>query len=277
MNLNIAGISATQIAQMALQSTQEEFMGIVEDLSSGKFSGMSPSDTYVSEDINIDTASRYAAVENAQQGINVTQVADGTYSDVTAMLGRIMELSTQASSDIYSDAQRQAMQAEVNQLTEQISKSLAGTTYNGKNLINVVSDGEKNAENIDFQVGTNSLPSSTISYDPNIKLGEMNFDLSSAENARASMKQAEEMINTVSAKRSEIAATQTGLINSVEANMTAIVNNQASYSTIADTDYAASMLGLVQNQIKQESLVAVLSSTLKSQGNLMNLIYGISA
>ena len=277
MNLNIAGISATQIAQMALQSTQEEFMGIVEDLSSGKFSGMSPSDTYVSEDINIDTASRYAAVENAQQGINVTQVADGTYSDVTAMLGRIMELSTQASSDIYSDAQRQAMQAEVNQLTEQISKSLAGTTYNGKNLINVVSDGEKNAENIDFQVGTNSLPSSTISYDPNIKLEEMKFDLSSAENARASMKQAEEMINTVSAKRSEIAATQTGLINSVEANMTAIVNNQASYSTIADTDYAASMLGLVQNQIKQESLVAVLSSTLKSQGNLMNLIYGISA
>lgn len=277
MNLNIAGISATQIAQIALQSTQEEFMEIVEDLSSGKFSGMSPSDTYVSEDINIDTASRYAAVENAQQGINVTQVADGTYSDVTAMLGRIMELSTQASSDIYSDAQRQAMQAEVNQLTEQISKSLAGTTYNGKNLINVVSDGEKNAETIDFQVGTNSLPSSTISYDPNIKLGEMKFDLSSAENARASMKQAEEMINTVSAKRSEIAATQTGLINSVEANMTAIVNNQASYSTIADTDYAASMLGLVQNQIKQESLVAVLSSTLKSQGNLMNLIYGISA
>lgn len=277
MNLNIAGISATQIAQIALQSTQEEFMEIVEDLSSGKFSGMSPSDTYVSEDINIDTASRYAAVENAQQGINVTQVADGTYSDVTAMLGRIMELSTQASSDIYSDAQRQAMQAEVNQLTEQISKSLAGTIYNGKNLINVVSDGEKNAETIDFQVGTNSLPSSTISYDPNIKLGEMKFDLSSAENARASMKQAEEMINTVSAKRSEIAATQTGLINSVEANMTAIVNNQASYSTIADTDYAASMLGLVQNQIKQESLVAVLSSTLKSQGNLMNLIYGISA
>lgn len=277
MNLNIAGISATQIAQIALQSTQEEFMGIVEDLSSGKFSGMSPSDTYVSEDINIDTASRYAAVENAQQGINVTQVADGTYSDVTAMLGRIMELSTQASSDIYSDAQRQAMQAEVNQLTEQISKSLAGTIYNGKNLINVVSDGEKNAATIDFQVGTNSLPSSTISYDPNIKLGEMKFDLSSAENARASMKQAEKMINTVSAKRSEIAATQTGLINSVEANMTAIVNNQASYSTIADTDYAASMLGLVQNQIKQESLVAVLSSTLKSQGNLMNLIYGISA
>ncbi len=277
MNINIAGISASQIAQMALQSTQEEFLGIVEDLASGKFSGMSPSDTYVSEDINIDTASRYAAVENAQQGINVTQVADGTYSDVTAMLGRIMELSSQASSDIYSDAQRQAMQAEVNQLTEQITKSMAGTTYNGKNLINVVSAGEKEANTIDFQVGTNSLPSSTISYDPNIKLGEMKFDLSSAENARASMKQAEEMINTVSAKRSEIAIIQTGLINSVESNMTAIVNNQASYSSIADTDYAESMLGLVQNQIKQESLVAVLSSTLKSQGNLMNLIYGISA
>ena len=116
-----------------------------------------------------------------------------------------------------------------------------------------------------------------ITYDPNIKMDEIKFDLSSAENARASIAKAEGMLKNVTAKRTEIAAVQTGLINSVEANMTAIINNQSASSTISDTDYAASMLGLVQNQMSQESLVAVLSSTLKSQGTLLDLISGISA
>ena len=277
MNFNIDAVSAMKIAQIALSSTQDEFLSIVKDLASGSYSSLDPSDLYISEDINIDTASRYAAVENAQQGVNVTQVADGALSEVSQMINRVMELSTQASSDIYSDAQRQAMQAEVDQLTEQINKSLASTTYNGKNLINIVNGDNKESAKIDFQVGTNSSPNSVISYDPNIKMDEIKFDLSSAQSSRESMKSAASMLENISAKRTEIAAVQTGLLNSVEANMTAIVNNEASSSTISGTDYASSMLGLVQNQITQESLVAVLSSTLKSQGSLLDLIYGISA
>ena len=277
MDFNISAASAINIAQIALSKTQDEFLKIVQDMSSGEVSSMDPSDIYVSDNIDKDTSSRYQAVENAQQGINVTQVADGTLSDVSGMLNRIMELSMQASSDIYSDAQRQAMQAEVDQLTEQITKSLGNTSYNGKNLINVVGTDGKEAANIDFQVDSNSLPNSVVSYNPNIKLDEIKFDLSSAQAARDSMKSAEGMLEAVSTKRSEIAAVQTSLINSVESNMTAIINNEASSSTIKDTDYASSMLGLLQNQIKQESLVAVLSSTFKSQGSILNLISGISA
>ena len=277
MDFNISAASAINIAQIALSKTQDEFLKIVQDMSSGELSSMDPSDIYVSDNIDKDTSSRYQAVESAQQGINVTQVADGTLSDVSGMLNRIMELSMQASSDIYSDAQRQAMQAEVDQLTEQITKSLGNTSYNGKNLINVVGTDGKEAANIDFQVGSNSLPNSVVSYNPNIKLDEIKFDLSSAQAARDSMKSAEGMLEAVSTKRSEIAAVQTSLINSVESNMTAIINNEASSSTIKDTDYASSMLGLLQNQIKQESLVAVLSSTFKSQGSILNLISGISA
>ena len=227
--------------------------------------------------IDADTTSRYQAIENAQQGVNLSQVADGALSDVASMVGRIKELSTKAASDIYSVAQRQAMQAEVDQLTEQISKSLSGTNYNGKNLINVVGGENKEVDKIKFQIGTDSSEKAVATYDPNIKLDEMKFDLSSAESARASMKMADDMLNTISTKRSDIAALQTNLLNSVESNMTAIINNEASSSTISDTDYAASMLGLLQNQMKQESLVAVLSSTFKSQSSILNLISGISA
>lgn len=277
MNFSIDAASAINIAQIALSKTQDEFLQIVKDMSSGELSSMDPSDIYVSDNIDKDTSSRYQSIENAQQGINVTQVADGSLSEVSGMLNRILELSMQASSDIYSDTQRQAMQAEVNQLTEQITKSLGNTTYNGKNLINMVTSDGKEIANIDFQVGANSLPSSLISYNPNIKLDEMNFDLSSSSSAQDSMKLAEKMLEAVGTKRSEIASVQTELLNSVESNMTAIINNEASSSSIKDTNYAASMVGLLQNQIKQESLVAVLSSTFKSQSSILNLISGIPA
>jgi len=277
MNFSIDAATAVNIAQIALSTSQDDFLKIVKDLASGDYSSITPSDQYVSENIDIDTTSRYQAVENAQQGVNVTQIADGALSDVAVMLNRIQELSTQASSDIYSDEQRMAMQAEADQIAAEITKSLSSTKYNDKSLINVVGADGKTAEKINFQVGTDSLPSSMITYDPNIKMDEIKFDLSSAENARASIAKAEGMLKNVTAKRTEIAAVQTGLINSVEANMTAIINNQSASSTISDTDYAASMLGLVQNQMSQESLVAVLSSTLKSQGTLLDLISGISA
>lgn len=277
MNFNISAAAAVNIAQIALSTSQDDFLRIVKDLASGDYSSITPSDQYVSENIDVDTNSRYQAVENAQLGVNVTQIADGALSDVSVMLNRIQELSTQASSDIYSDEQRMAMQAEVDQIAAEITKSLGSTKYNNKDLINVVGADGKTSEKISFQVGTDSLPSSMITYDPNIKMDEIKFDLSSAENARASIAKAEGMLKNVAAKRAEIATVQTGLINSVESNMTAIINNQSASSTISDTDYASSMLGLVQNQMSQESLVAVLSSTLKSQGTLLDLISGISA
>lgn len=278
MNISINGASALNIAQIALSSTQEDFVKIVESLASGSSATISPEDLYVSTDIDTDTAARYTAIENAQQGVNLTQIADGALSDVNKSLSRIMELSTKAASDIYSDAQRNAIQAEINQLTEHISKSLESANYNGKELLNVVNaeNPDKNKD-ISFQVGTGSTSDSIVSYDPNINLEDFSFDVSSAESSRESMKKAGAMIEAVSTKRSEIAATQAGLMNSVESNMTAIINGKSSYSNITDTNYASAMADLLSNQLTQKSIIAVMSQTIKSQGSVLNLISGIGA
>lgn len=278
MNINIDAASVMSIAQIALSSTQSDFLKIVESMASGNSATINPSDLFVSTDINVDTTSRYTAIENAQQGVNLTQIADGALAEVNNSLSRIMELSTKAANDTYSDSQRSAMQAEINQLTEQISKSLASTNYNGKELLNVVStQNPQEIDKIGFQVGTGSDSNSIVSYDPNIKLDDLNFDVSSAESAKESMAKVEGMMESVSTKRSEIAATQTSLVNSIEANMTAIINGQSSYSQITDTNYASSIVDLLSNQLTQQSLLAVMSQTVKSQSSIMNLISGISA
>ncbi len=275
MNLSINSVAAMNIAQVALSTTQEQFTKYVQDIASGNFSQLNPSDIYVSDKLNIDTMSSYTAIENAQQGINLISVADGALANVSDTLGRIKELTTQAANDVYSEEQRAAIQTEIDELTKQINQTMQSVKYNGKDILNVVNDANPNEiEDIKFMVGTGSTEASQVVYNPNINMDELSFDVSNAENARVSMEAADKAISAVSDKRSEISATQNSLMSSIEINATNIINNQSAYSQIADTDYASAMIGLLQNQIAQESLIAVLNLDFKSQGNILNLIMG---
>ena len=277
MNMNIDAVSAVNIAQIALSTSQADFTKFVESLARGKFSGINPSDMYVSDNINADTMSRYAAIENAQQGVNLTGLADSALSDVSKSVARIKELSVKAANDTYSDSQRQSMQAEINELTAGIAQTLEAANYNGKEILNVVNAANPEiAENINFQIGSGTTEDSVISYNPNIKMpDDISFDVSSSENARASMALADDILTSISSKRSEIAAVQSGLVSSVETNMTAIVNNQSAYSRISDTDYASAMIDLLKSKISQKTLITVLKSNFQTQSNVMDLISGI--
>ena len=74
------------------------------------------------------------AVRNANDGISLAQTADGALSEVTNNLQRIRELAVQSASGTYSDDDRTNMQAEVTQLSAQITSTLGTTNFNGNKL-----------------------------------------------------------------------------------------------------------------------------------------------
>ena len=82
------------------------------------------------------------AVRNANDGISLVQTADGALDEVTHMLQRIRELSVQAASGTYGDGDRQNMQAEVSQLTQQIGKELGTATFNNVPLFDTTTAGD---------------------------------------------------------------------------------------------------------------------------------------
>ena len=71
------------------------------------------------------------AIRNANDGISLAQTADGALSEVTNMLQRVRELAVQSASGTYSDDDRGNMQAEVSQLTAQITSTLTDSKFNG--------------------------------------------------------------------------------------------------------------------------------------------------
>ena len=77
------------------------------------------------------------ASKNIQDGISYVQVADGAMNEVHSIMQRIRELAVQAANDTYVDTDREATDAEVQQLKEQIDCILEQTEFNTRPIWDV--------------------------------------------------------------------------------------------------------------------------------------------
>lgn len=79
----------------------------------------------------LDQASR-----NAQDGISLIQTAEGALNETTEILQRMKELATQsANGTLDNDVDRQAIQAEVDKLNEELDRISSTTNFNGQKLL----------------------------------------------------------------------------------------------------------------------------------------------
>lgn len=79
----------------------------------------------------LDQASR-----NAQDTISLIQTAEGALNETHSILQRMRELAVQASNDTNTDADRQSIQDEINQLANEIDRIANTTEFNTKKLLN---------------------------------------------------------------------------------------------------------------------------------------------
>jgi flagellin len=74
-------------------------------------------------------------VLNAEQGSNLLQVAEGSLNEINAMLIRMRELAVQSASSTVTDLNRESIQAEYNQIIQEIDRISLSTTYNDQVLL----------------------------------------------------------------------------------------------------------------------------------------------
>ncbi len=96
------------------------------------------------------------AIRNANDGISLAQTAEGALQETTNALQRIRELAVQSANSTNSASDRASLQAEVNQLKQEIDRIASTTEFNGLKLL----DGSFTAQS--FQVGAN--PNQTIEF-----------------------------------------------------------------------------------------------------------------
>ncbi|WP_019616620.1 flagellin [Psychromonas ossibalaenae] len=99
------------------------------------------------------------AVRNANDGISMSQTAEGAMDEMTNILQRMRELSIQAANDTNSSSNRASIQKEVDQLYEELDRISNVTQFNGVNLL----DGSGGSTTL--QIGANSGERLTFSID----------------------------------------------------------------------------------------------------------------
>lgn len=74
-------------------------------------------------------------VLNAEQGSNLLQVAEGSLNEINAMLIRMRELAVESATSTVNDLNRESIQAEYSQITQEIDRISLSTTYNDQVLL----------------------------------------------------------------------------------------------------------------------------------------------
>ena len=148
INTNIASINA----QRNLDRSQAANQTALQRLSSGLRINSAKDDAAglaISSRFTAQIRGLGVAVRNAGDGIALAQTAEGALGSINDNLQRIRELAVQSANATNSDADREALQSEVDQLVAEISRTAEETAFNGRKLL----DGSFNAI---FQIGANA-------------------------------------------------------------------------------------------------------------------------
>jgi len=95
-----------------------------------------PSGLAISERLRTQIRGLGRASMNAQDAISYFQTAEGALNETHSVLQRMRELSIQAANGTLTSSDRQAIQSEVSQLTDEVDRIATSTEFNTKKLLN---------------------------------------------------------------------------------------------------------------------------------------------
>jgi len=156
INTNIAALNA----QRNLGKTQGMLNKSLQRLSSGLRINSAKDDAAglaIASRMTSQVRGLNQATRNANDGISVAQLAEGALQESTNLLQRIRELSIQSANATNSAADRSSLQAEVNQLQQELDRIASSTTFNGLAVLN------GDFQNKSFQVGAEANQTISVS------------------------------------------------------------------------------------------------------------------
>jgi flagellin len=156
INTNVASL----VAQNNLSNSQGGLSQSLERLSSGLRINSAADDAAglaISTRMQAQINGLNQAAQNANDGISLAQTAGGALTSVSANLQTLRQLAVESANSTNTSSDRQALNAEAQQLTAAIQNTATTTQFNGENLL----DGSFIAQQ--FQVGANANQTISVS------------------------------------------------------------------------------------------------------------------
>lgn len=267
VNTNIASITA----QKNLSTVTSRLQGNYARLSSGlriTTAGDDAAGLEISERLRSKVRAFAVAGRNTQDGISLTQTAEGALNEVNNSLSRLRELATQSANGTLGTTERTTLNNEFSEIVAEIDRIATSTEFNGIQLL----DGSSTTA--DFQVGIDAGDTISVNLQDTTAttLGLTGLDVTSAANASAAITGIETAINAVNSARGELGASQNRLQSAFTTTQVQRENLSAAESRIRDVDVASETADLTRNGILQQAAVAILSQANSQPQLALNLL-----
>lgn len=280
MGLRIKTNGSALTAQRYLGKTSQDTARNIERLSSGYRINKAADDAAglsIANNLTAEIRSMEQAKRNANDGVSLIQVAEGSMNEISNILVRMRELATQAASDTIGDNERAFTNREYTQLVDEIDRIVNTTEFNGINLLGG-SDKNDGVGDLTIHIGAGdgsieNTDTIELSID-DIKLGAkdvlgLNNEAEigpietggefSRETAAEKLNVIDDAITRVAGNRATLGSLQSRLGSAIT-NLSIQVENMAtSRSRILDVDYATETADFSQNRILAQAGSSVLA------------------
>lgn len=263
MSMRVATNMSAINANRSLMGNNLNIQSSFEKLSSGSRINKAADDAAglaISEGLKAQIRSASQAKRNTNDAISLVQTAEGGLNEIGNIIVRLRELGVQAASDTMDTDERSFINAEVEQLKEEMQRIAETTKWGTSNLL----DGT--VPQFDFQVGIfNNDFADRISWDGSNNvatldaLGLAGVDFSDKVGAQTGLEDLDAAQVEVNRIRANIGAVQNRLFSTVSNLSSMHENLSAANSRVRDTDIAEETAKLTSNQILLQANTATLA------------------
>ena len=273
INTNVNSLNA----QRNLSMSQSSLSTSMQRLSSGLRVNSAKDDAAglaIAERMSSQVRGMNVAIRNANDGISMSQTAEGALGKVADSLQRMRELTVQAANVSNSTSDKVSIGKEYSELAKEITRVIAGTTFNGTAIL-------ATAVTQTFQVGPGTTANDVIDVVPTDFTATAGLTDATAatitgttDNTAANgiITLLDTALDTINSARASMGATQSRF-DSVIANLQVSVENQsAARSRIMDADFAAETANLSRAQILQQAGNAMVAQANQQPQQVMTLL-----
>lgn len=215
------------------------------------------------------------AVRNANDAISLAQTAEGALDETTNALQRIRQLAVQSQNGINSSSDRAALQEEVSQLRQEITRISTDTQFNRVDIL-------AGSFSASFLVGANAGQTINVSLNASNFNGLNGFSaqglgistnsVDTFSGASGLLSDVDTAISAIGSVRAELGALQNRFQSTIRNLSNVSENISESRSRIRDTDFATETASLTRNQIIQQASTTVLGQANQRPQSALSLL-----
>jgi len=256
VNSNIASLNS----QRQLSRSTNDLATNFQRLSSGKRINSAKDDAaglQISSRLTAQINGLNQATRNANDAISLAQTAEGALDEYTNSLQRMRTLAVQSSNGSNTSADRQALDAEYQELSAELTRISQQTEFGGVKLLD-------SSYNEAFQIGADAGQVISITITANLSAGGIGVSgiISTFAGAQTQITNIDAALATVNGVRADLGAKQNRFSSIIRSNDNTAENVSASRSRIQDTDFAMETAALARSTVLQQA-----SSSMLAQAN----------